>query len=79
MNYFQLIFFSFCLDKDHESFEYLVEANNKGEWMWKLMFKYAMGGFIIITATASALSLLFCFSMNGHFNENDVYYTYKLV
>lgn len=69
--------FSFHIDKDDDSFRYLAEANNKGEWMWRILLKYIMAGFAVVTTITAIISVLMCFIMDGHFNTNDLYRPYK--
>lgn len=71
--------FHFNSDKDEESFQYLAQANNTSEWLWKIYSKFGIMGFFIGHWTTAAISLLICFLIRGNFNSNYVYHPYKAV
>lgn len=66
------------LDENEDSFKFLVEANEKSEWLWQFYFK-----FMIITcsntAFLSALSAFTCYFKYGKFDGQFLYHPYKVV
>lgn len=66
------------LDANEDSFNFLMQANEKSEWLWKFYFK-----FMIITcsntAFLSALSAFTCYFKYGKFDEKFLYHPYKVV
>lgn len=67
------------LDKNEESFHFLVQANNTSEWMWKTYFKYVMAGFSISSILVCAGSTTICYVTKGDFDPEHVYHVLKLM
>lgn len=65
------------LDENDDSFKFLVETNNKCEFMWRFYFKFIVGGFAVITVIVATLSTLFCFWFNGDFDPRYVYHPFR--
>lgn len=70
---------SFKLGENEDSFCYLIRANNKSEWIWKIFFKYILAGFAISTVTVCTGSMIICYLAKGHFDSKSVYHVLKIM
>lgn len=68
-----------CLDKDDESFRYLVNANNKSNSLWKSYWKYAVKGYLMAQTLISVLSAVACLLIKGRLDPTILYRPYKLM
>lgn len=65
------------IDQNSDSIQFMAQANNNCEWMWKNYFKFFVVGDFISTVLTIAASLIYCWILNGHFDANHVYYSQK--
>lgn len=72
-------FFLLKLDQNEDSFAFLIEANNKSEWLWSVYFKYLMGGFFANMMVAAIISGALCYILSGHLDVDILYHPYKLM
>lgn len=67
------------LDTDEIIFRFLVAANDQCEWIWEIYKYIALGGFVACTVAFSAVSLIICYTLNGHFDARFVYHPNRLL
>lgn len=71
--------FSFDLDKNAESIEFLMRANEKCEWMWKVYFIFGMGGYCADLILTAMTSILLCFHRYGTLDTQHLYLPSRLM
>lgn len=72
------LFLRLTIDKNEESYRFLVRTNERSEWLWRFVFKVILMA-VCITIITSSASILICYFTSGVFNANHVYHPYKLV
>lgn len=80
---FIIIFFSMKFrlnsDENENSFEFLAQANNSSEWIWKMYIKLVLFGFPCTTFSAAAASVAICWLIKRHFDAKFLFYPLKLL
>lgn len=66
------------IDENDISFRFIARANNTSEWLWKNYIKFSVGASFLIPFM-TAVSLAYCWFINGQFDINYVYLSHKLV
>lgn len=69
---------SFIPGESDESFEFLQQTNDLCELMWRLYFKFVVGGFVAVFPIMVTISLAYCWTVYGAFDPNHVFYLFKL-
>lgn len=67
------------LDENEPSFRFLIETNDKCEWICKMFFKYVMGAFSIVVTLICIASVWFSWFMMGQFDVHYVYHSYRVM
>lgn len=73
------IYFFPDLDKNEDLFFRLKQTNEKCEWLWLLYNKYALSGYILNVITMAAVSVPYCYMVNGNFDVEHVYHPFLFV
>lgn len=47
------------IDENEASYSYLIDANNKSEWLWNFYIKFGLGGFAANFMTSAISSIIF--------------------
>lgn len=66
-------------DQNEKSFRFLVDANDKSEWMWKFYFKYVINMFFGSYVVGGVTSVLVCYYQFGRFDHERVYVPYSFM
>lgn len=70
--------FHLHLDKNEDSFRFLMQANNTSERMWSIYVKCLV--FALSNAILSAIgSIIVCYLKNGEFDVTHLYHPYKMM
>lgn len=67
------------LDATQDSYQFLLNANEKSERMWPIYLKYVISGFLGILAANSVASVIIQQRKNQDFDVTYLFHAYKLV
>lgn len=62
-----------------DMFTFLVQINEKSEWIWSFYFKYVMAGTLASTSMMSAISMYFCWMQNGRIDTEYLFHPQRIV
>lgn len=66
-------------EKNHGSCRFLVEANDKSEWLLRVYVKFGIIGNLISNSILWAISFAAYLRMNEKFDAKYVYHEYRLM
>lgn len=58
---------------------YLAIANNKSEWIWGTFFNLVIPGYLAVSITTGAVSILLSWLITGHFDREFAFLPEKFV
>lgn len=71
--------FQWFTDENEVTFQYLAQVNKTSEWMWKIYMQYAACTTGSVILALPPLSVLYCYSTQGHFVDDQVYRPVQIV
>lgn len=66
-------------DANDDSTQFLIQANNRSEWMWKMYKLCILYGFAVFIAVASTISIFLGWFIEGSFVSTYLYRPFMAV